>query len=118
MRRRILTPIEKEKAKVFSDEWVEKNAWMGKANEEAIEEVEQKLSSLERFKALPHCFINFPNGIPMPKIKAQMKQIRDFMQEQEERLAIFNEMLGEKGIRAGRNGVGEPYRGWGRSARK
>lgn len=32
----------------------------------------------------------------MPKIQAQMRQIRDFMQEQEERLAIFNEMLGEK----------------------
>ncbi len=116
MRRRIL---DTDEAKVFSDEWVDKNPWMGKANlKEATQEVEQKLSSLERFKALPHCFINFPNGIPMPKIKAQMKQIRDFMQEQEERMAIFNEMLGEKGIRAGRNGVGEPYRGWGRSARK
>lgn len=69
MRRRILTPIEKEKAKVFSDEWVEKNAWMGKANEEAIEEVEQKLSSLERFKALPHCFINFLMGFRCPKSK-------------------------------------------------
>ena len=33
---------------MFSDEWVEKNAWMKEANEEAIEEVEQELSSLER----------------------------------------------------------------------
>jgi len=33
-------------------------------------------------------------------------------------LAIFNEMLGEKGIRAGRAGVGEAHKGWGRSKRK
>ena len=38
--------------------------------------------------------------------------------DQQERMAIFNEMLGEKGIRAGRNGVGEAHRGWGNGRKR
>lgn len=103
---------------LFSAEWVEKNPWMQEENEKAENEAKQTLTAVERFHAIPSCFVNFPQGIPIPKIRKEQKRIRDFMVEQEQRLAIFHEMLGEKSIRPGRNGVGEPYRGWGRSARK
>ena len=115
-RKKILIPV--NESKPFSDKWVKHNAWMGKANEEAEKEVEAKLTKSERFKTIPFCFVNFPKGIPIPKIREEMRRIRDFMIEQEERMKIFEEMLGEKSIRAGRSGVGEPHRGWGRSARR
>jgi len=115
-RKKILIPL--HETPTFSDEWVKHNSWMGKANEEAEKEAEKKLTQLERFRAIPYSFVNFPNGIPMPNIQKEMKQIRDFMAEQEERMKIFEEMLNEKAIRPGRSGVGEPHRGWGRSARK
>ena len=115
-RKKILIPV--NESKPFSDKWAKHNACMGKANEEAEKEVEAKLTKSERFKTIPFCFVNFPKGIPIPKIREEMRRIRDFMIEQEERMKIFEEMLGEKSIRAGRSGVGEPHRGWGRSARR
>ena len=47
-----------------------------------------------------------------------MDKYEAWEKDQEERMAIFTEMLGEKGIRAGRNGVGEPHRGMGGNGRK
>ena len=52
----------------------------------------------------------------------ELLEILEENELRDETIVIFTsdhgEMLGEKGIRAGHNGVGEPYRGWGRSARK
>ena len=47
---------------VFSDEWVEKNAWMGEANEQAIKDSEPNMMSM---------FINFPDGVPVPKLRKE-----------------------------------------------
>ena len=91
---------------------------MKEENEKAEDEASTTLTKIERFLIIPPCFLNFPDGIPMPKVKEEMKRKYEFMKEQKERLAIFHEMLSEKSIRPGREGIGEPYKGWGRSARK
>ena len=82
---------------VFTDEWVEQNPWMGEVNPP---------NSM--------CmFINFPNGIPVPKLRKEWDRIEQYEKEQAENLAIFQEMLKEKAIRPGFGSVGKKHRGWG-----
>jgi hypothetical protein len=66
----------------------------------------------------PPIFINHKNSIPIPKIQKEQMEYLSWKSKQKEKMAIFNEMLGEKSIRAGRAGVGEAHKGWGRSKRK
>lgn len=66
----------------------------------------------------PPMFINHKDSIPIPKIQKEQLEYLSWKTKQEENMAIFNEMLGEKAIRAGRAGVGEAHKGWGRSKRK
>lgn len=97
---------------IFSPEWVEKNPWMDEANKEEQKRAETPPPNMMCM------FINYSNGIPVKKLRDEWDRMENWREEQESRLAIFNEMLGEKAIRAGRNGVGEPHRGWGASKRK
>ncbi len=95
-------PSTDEDGAIFSDEWVEKNAWMGEANEKAAEEPS------------PMCmFVNFPNGIPVPKLRKEWDKYEKWKGEQDEKLAIFHEMMKEKRIRPGMGSVGEKHKGWG-----
>jgi len=66
----------------------------------------------------PPIFINHPEPIPIPKIQQEQEKYLKWKEQQDEKMSIFQEMLGEKGIRAGRAGVGEAHKGWGRSKRK
>jgi hypothetical protein len=92
----------------FSDEWVEKNPWMGEVNDEPAKEQPNEMCM----------FINFPNGVPVPKLRKEWDRIVNLQAEQDKKLAIFNEMMKEKGIRPGVGSVGETHRGWGNSLRK
>jgi len=146
---------ERMEGKIFADEWVKHNAWMGDENDKAKikEEVQKRRKEYDllvegcptkirmptfeqwlenpqvmddfyydmipRFDTFhPPVFFNFQEPIPVPKIREEIDRYEKWEREQEEKLAIFNEMLGEKGIRAGRAGVGEAHKGWGRSKRK
>ena len=42
-----------------------------------------------------------------------MDEYANWKKQQDENLAIFHEMLSEKGIRAGTGSVGEAHKGWG-----
>lgn len=125
---------------IFSQEWVEKNEWMAEENQRAEYDALVKKSKtflgmptyedwlmhpdimIEHLKReplpLPSVFFNYKKPIPVPKIRKEMKAIEEWEKDQDERMAIFTEMLGEKGIRAGRNGVGEAHRGWGNGRQK
>jgi len=104
MAKRILVPVVK-----FSDEWVEKNPWMDEANEKA--EAEAKPNEM--------CmFINFPDGVPVPKLRKEWERIVNYYAEKEENLAIFHEMMKEKSIKPGVGSVGKKHRGWGNSRQK
>jgi len=146
---------ERIEGKIFSDEWVKHNAWMGEENKKSMTKTEQLKKQLEyhqlvdacptkirmptfeqwlenpqvmndfyydmipRFETFhPPVFFNFKLPIPVPRIREEIDRYEKWEKEQEQKLAIFNEMLGEKGIRAGRAGVGEAHKGWGRSKRK
>ena len=110
--------VAKGDVNIFSDEWVAQNAWMKEANEAEAKKVQKAQSVSERYNASLPCFVNFPQGIPIPKIVKEGARISSYLEDQASRLKIFHEMLGEKGIRAGRNGVGEPHRGWGNGRQK
>ena len=88
----------------FTDEWIEQNPWMGEVKEDPPNEM---------------CmFINFPNGVPVPKLRKEWDRIVNLQAEQDKKLAIFNEMMKEKSIRPGVGSVGEAHKGWGNSLRK
>lgn len=98
--RRILIPT-------FNDEWVEANPWMGEANDESLKQPNSMCM-----------FINFPNGVPIPKLRKEWDRIINLQRVMTENLNIFNEMMKEKGIRPGVGSVGKAHRGWGNSLRK
>ena len=135
------------KGKMFSDEWVKHNSWMGDENELAVWTDEYKrlvaqcktkvrMPTFEQFLDNPPTMINFVKNqpifeedhppmflnnqqpIPVPKIRKEVNLYKEWKKENERNLAIFNEMLGEKAIKAGSSGVGEPHRGWGNSRRR
>jgi len=144
----------KIEGKIFSDEWVKENAWMGEENERAMTKAETqqrrkqydllvkdcrtkvRMPSFEEWlhdpqsmldfinrqpnfqEFYPPTFFNFHRPIPIPKIREEQKEYDEWKKKQDDNLSIFNEMLGEKAIRAGRVGVGEAHKGWGRSKRK
>tara|TARA_Y100000310_G_C20403349_1_gene678470 strand:- start:351 stop:704 length:354 start_codon:yes stop_codon:yes gene_type:complete len=89
---------------IFTDEWVEENAWMGEANEKAVKEAEPNMMSM---------FINFPDGVPVPKLRKEWDKYEDWKKAQDENLAIFHNMMKEKRIRAGTGSVGQKHKGWG-----
>ena len=89
---------------IFSDEWVEKNEWMKEANEKAVEDAEPNMMCM---------FINFPEGVPVPKLRKEWARYENWKKQQDENLAIFHEMLSEKRLRAGTGSVGQKHRGWG-----
>ena len=125
---------------IFTQEWVEQNEWMDEANQRAEYDALVKQSKTflgmpsyedwlmhpdtmtEHLKReplpVPSVFFNYRKPVPLPKIRKQMDAYEKWESDQQERMAIFQEMLGEKGIRAGRNGVGEAHRGWGISRQK
>jgi len=156
-------PADSDDRRLFSDEWVKYNSWMGDENEREIRTREQKrvrklyddllsqcrtkirVPTFEQWcehlltepydpsscpmKAFirnqpifdpmhPPMFINHKDSIPIPKIQKEQLEYLSWKEKQEENMAIFTEMLGEKAIRAGRAGVGEAHKGWGRSKRK
>tara|TARA_B100000029_G_C17122820_1_gene795802 strand:- start:203 stop:574 length:372 start_codon:yes stop_codon:yes gene_type:complete len=90
--------------KVFSDEWVEKNPWMKEANEKAAEELAPNEMCM---------FVNFPDGVPVPKLRKEWNRYAEWKEKQDANLAIFHEMMNEKGIRPGVGSVGERHKGWG-----
>ena len=90
---------------IFSDEWVAQNPWMDEVNKEAQKEVKPPNAMC--------MFINFPNGVPVPKLRKEWDRMTKWKAEQAENLAIFQQMLGEKGIRAGTGSVGQAHKGWG-----
>tara|TARA_B100000405_G_scaffold286863_1_gene234487 strand:+ start:472 stop:963 length:492 start_codon:yes stop_codon:yes gene_type:complete len=140
--------------KIFSDEWVKHNAWMGDENEKAMTKADAEKKRLEYKEYVDACgtkirmptfeewlenpevmvefifnqpafdpfhpplFFNYQDGIPVPKLRKMKAKYEEWKVEQDEKFAIFHEMLGEKAIRAGRPGVGEAHKGWGRSKRK
>jgi len=104
--KRILIPVVENKT--FSDEWVEKNPWMGEVNDEAANPSVNEMCM----------FINFPNGLPTTHLRKEWDKIIAWKANEEERLTIFHDMMKEKGIKPGRNGVGKPHRGWGNSRQK
>lgn len=63
-------------------------------------------------------FINFPNGVPVPKLREEWNKIVAWEADQVQRLNIFHEMLKEKSIKAGTGSVGVKHRGWGNSRQK
>jgi len=97
----------------FSDEWVDKNPWMKEVNEA------KEYEYLNALYPNSMCmFINFPNGVPVPKLRKEWDRIVNHQAEQDKNLSIFNEMMKEKGIRPGVGSVGEAHKGWGNSLRK
>jgi hypothetical protein len=131
----------------FSDEWVKHNKWMGDENELMDKQKAYKLAvSLCRTKIRmptfeeyivnprvmddfirnqpnfenfsPPVFFNFQSPVPVKKIRDEMKKYQDWADKQKEKMTIFEEMMNEKGIRAGTGSVGEAHKGWGRSKRK
>ncbi len=103
-KRRIIVPVDDP---IFSDEWVEQNEWMGEVNEAAKQPVNEMCM-----------FINFPKGLPTTHLRKEWDRIMAWKANEEERLTIFHNMMKEKGIKPGRNGVGKPHRGWGNSRQK
>lgn len=140
--------------KIFSDEWVKHNLWMGDENKKAMTKAQEKQKRME-YEALvsdcptkirmptfeqwleepelmiefmknmpnfedfhPPILFNFQKPVPIPIIREDMEQYEAWEKKQDEKMAIFKEMMGEKGIRAGRAGIGEAHKGWGRSKRK
>ena len=135
-----MLPDPDDEARIFSEEWVEQNEWMAEANQRAEYEALAKQSKTflglpsyedwlmhpdlmtEHLKReplpLPKVFFNYRQPIPVPKIRKEMEIYEAWEKDQNERMAIFTEMLGEKGIRAGRNGVGEAHRGCGNGRKR
>ena len=89
---------------IFSDEWVEKNPWMKEVNEKAAEELAPNEMCM---------FVNFPDGVPVPKLRKEWDKYASWKETQDANLAIFNEMMREKAIRPGVGSVGERHKGWG-----
>ena len=89
---------------IFTEEWVEKNEWMGEANEEAKNAKSPNPMGM---------FVNYPNGIPVPKLRKEWDRYTKWKGEQEENLTIFHNMMKEKRIRAGTGSVGQKHKGWG-----
>lgn len=105
---RIITPHQSYPSlPPFSDEWVENNPWMKDVNDESLKQPNSMCM-----------FINFPNGVPVPKLRKEWDRIINLKAEQAKNLNIFNEMMREKGIRPGVGSVGEKHKGWGNSLRK
>lgn len=131
----------------FSDEWVKHNKWMGDENTlmERQEEYQKAVSKcrtkirmpsfedyvhdpqiMEDFikqqpnfeEFYPPLLFNFQNLLPIKEYQDDIIQYLAWQKKQEEKLGIFEEMLSEKSIRAGKAGVGEAHKGWGRSKRK
>ena len=63
-------------------------------------------------------FINFPNGVPVPKLRKEWNRIVNHQAEQDKNLSIFHEMMKEKSIRPGVGSVGVKHKGWGNSLKK
>jgi hypothetical protein len=61
---------------------------------------------------------NYQKILPIEDYIEEIREYEVWEKKQNEKMAIFVEMMGEKGIRVGRAGVGEPHKGWGRSKRK
>ena len=102
---RTLVPVDKTP---FSDEWVEKNPWMKEVNDESSKEQPNSMCM----------FINFPKGVPVPKLRKEWNRIVNHQAEQEKNLSIFHEMMKEKSIRPGVGSVGVKHKGWGNSLQK
>jgi|TARA_R110002110_G_scaffold150598_5_gene342652 hypothetical protein len=129
-----------DEGRIFSQEWVAENEWMEEANQRAEYDALVKKSKTflgmpsyedwlmhpdtmtEHLKReplpVPSVFFNYRKPVPLPKIRKQMKAYEDWEESQNERMAIFHEMLSEKGIRAGHGSVGESHKGWGNSRQK
>ena len=60
---------------------------------------------------------NHQKTLPIKEYLEEIREYRIWEKNQKENMAIFEEMLNEKGIRAGKAGVGEAHKGWGRSKR-
>ena len=98
----------------FSDEWVEKNPWMGEVNEK-----DEKHGYLNALYPNSMCmFINFPNGVPVPKLRKEWDRMVAWKAEEAKKLIIFNDMMKEKSIKPGMGSVGVKHKGWGNSLRK
>jgi len=98
---------------IFTEEWVNHNPWMKDVNEseQHRQEVAEKNKPVFNFLNMFH---NFPDGVPIPALIKIVKKHEDVLKIESERLDIFNEMMGEKSIRAGQVGVGQPIRkNWG-----
>jgi len=103
--KRILVPVIDP---TFSDEWVEKNPWMGEVNDEASKEQPNSMCM----------FINFPNGVPVPKLRKEWDRMIAWRAEEDQKLLIFNDMMKEKSIKPGMGSVGVKHKGWGNSLQK
>ena len=102
--KRILIPVVETP---FSKAWVDENPWMGEVNDEDAKQPNSMCM-----------FINFPNGVPVPKLRKNWERIVNYHAEQEKNLSIFREMMKEKGIRPGVGSVGVKHKGWGNSLQK
>jgi hypothetical protein len=102
--KRILIPVEDTS---FSKAWVDANPWMGEVNKSSKSPVNEM-----------SMFVNFPNGLPTTHLRKEWDRMVAWREDEEERLTIFHNMMKEKGIKPGRNGVGKPHKGWGNSRQK
>ena len=131
----------------FSDEWVKHNKWMGDENtlmdrqkayklavsmcrtkirmptfEDYVKNpsvMEEFINSQPEFENFhPPMLFNYQKILPIEDYIEEIREYEVWEKKQNENMAIFEEMMGEKSIRAGRAGVGEPHKGWGRSKRK
>ena len=103
---------------IFSEEWVQQNPWMDKANKDAEKEDINPQSYLFQDTNSMCMFVNFPDGIPVPSLRKKWDEKVGHEREQQERLMIFNSMLKEKSIRPGMGSVGEKHNGWGNGKQK
>lgn len=81
--------------------------------------MDEFIDSQPNFKNFhPPMLFNQQRTLPIKEYLEEIREYRIWEKKQNEKMAIFEEMMGEKGIRVGRAGVGEPHKGWGRSKRK
>lgn len=80
--------------------------------------MDEFIDSQPNFKNFhPPMLFNHQKTLPIKEYLEEIREYRIWEKNQKENMAIFEEMLNEKGIRAGKAGVGEAHKGWGRSKR-
>lgn len=96
------SPKDPNRAKIFSDEWIKQNHWMGEIEEEGdsfSKTMGELQSSLEKIKKgepkrVGIC-INFSGGIPLEHFEQEETEKTAIIERKANDLAIFNEMMGE-----------------------